>query len=220
MSGLLAARRVVSRAPVPYDTPPSRRSASDLASAYATACGRWLVHASCRSWASADDQNGLRLEALPPRSASRRERRAHPPCSRSRRRTPRSRVAGPAAPPGTRSRGCRRGDGPRQSGRPVRNRAARAMTGALTLQTSVRMAPGSRLGASRPMRSRVGPGGTASTTSSAPRTARTGDRPPPRPRRPGAPPPLRRARANSPRPGRCPPAEPARRGTRRSRPGR
>jgi hypothetical protein len=53
--------------------------------------------------------------------------------------------------------------------------AARAMTGALTLQTSVRMAPGSRLEASLPMRSRVGPGGTASTTSSAPRTARTGE---------------------------------------------
>ena len=37
--------------------------------------------------------------------------------------------------------------------------AARAMTGALTLQTSVRMAPGSSAGASRPMRSSVGPGG-------------------------------------------------------------
>src|SRR3990172_5409058 len=53
ISGLLAASRVVSLAPLPYDTPESPCSARLLASAYATACGRWLVQASWRSWFSA-----------------------------------------------------------------------------------------------------------------------------------------------------------------------
>ena len=49
--------------PVPNDTPASPRSASALASAEATACGRWLVQASWRSCAAGVDQDRLRPRA-------------------------------------------------------------------------------------------------------------------------------------------------------------
>ena len=66
ISGLLAASRVVSRAPVPNETPASPRSASALARADATAWGRWLVQASCRSCAAASIRTGCGLEHFAP----------------------------------------------------------------------------------------------------------------------------------------------------------
>ena len=94
--GLLAARRVVSRAPVPYDTPPSRAIGERLGEGIRHGLREVAGPGELPVVGRGVDENGLRLEAPPPRTASRaRAARVTVRARASRRRRPRSRVAGP-----------------------------------------------------------------------------------------------------------------------------